>query len=119
MAASRQDGDKQPLEAFGKRCKRDIVQFVPFRNFAKRHISELAAETLAEIPAQITGFMKLHQVRPMIRRADSILPPAFAQYAVSLPALCCDNLWLLAVSRKATSKLRVCSCRRSSRCSSK
>lgn len=32
---------------------RDIVQFVPFRNYKTRPIEELAKDTLAEVPKQV------------------------------------------------------------------
>ncbi len=37
----------------GVLMSRDIVQFVPFRDFKNRPLSELAKETLAEIPSQV------------------------------------------------------------------
>jgi vacuolar-type H+-ATPase subunit F/Vma7 len=54
------DGDDMLLRSniSGQTAKRDIVQFVPFNKFANQHYSALAKETLAEIPAQITGFYK-------------------------------------------------------------
>ena len=48
----------------GKAAARDIVQFVPFNNFAKAgldsHLSRLhlAREVLAEVPDQFVSFMK-------------------------------------------------------------
>jgi hypothetical protein len=48
------DGDEHGLSSDGVQWERDIVQFVPFRNFKGSHPSRLAAETLAEIPAQVT-----------------------------------------------------------------
>lgn len=41
----------------GKKALRDIVQFVPFRNFGGNPIA-LAAEILKEVPKQLTDFMK-------------------------------------------------------------
>jgi hypothetical protein len=49
---------------------RDIVQFVPFRNFLRSGLNShtsrlhLAKEVLAEIPDQFLGFMKTNRVVP-------------------------------------------------------
>lgn len=63
------DGDTVKLEVNGVRAARDIVQFVPFANFLKiensMHAkSYLAREVLAEIPAQLVGYMKSRNVVP-------------------------------------------------------
>jgi hypothetical protein len=51
------DGDGMALRSSnGQIAARDIVQFVPFRDFASRGIAELAAEVLRELPNQITDF---------------------------------------------------------------
>lgn len=63
------DGDTIALEVNGVRAARDIVQFVPFKNFqnienqlnAKLY---LAREVLAEIPAQLVGYMKSRNIVP-------------------------------------------------------
>lgn len=53
------DADDKALRASnGEVAKRDIVQFVPMRNFKNAHPSVLAKEVLAEIPGQLLGFMK-------------------------------------------------------------
>ena len=59
------DGDAVRLtNPMGKAAARDIVQFVPFNNFAKAgldsHLSRLhlAREVLAEVPDQFVSFMK-------------------------------------------------------------
>ncbi|XP_050535991.1 copine-8-like isoform X2 [Daktulosphaira vitifoliae] len=65
------DGDTVTLEINGVRAARDIVQFVPFKDFqqitnplnAKSH---LAREVLAEIPAQIVSYMKSRNITPNI-----------------------------------------------------
>ena len=44
--------------------QRDIVQFVPFRQF-RGHPERLARETLAEVPGQLLSYMRLHEVRPL------------------------------------------------------
>lgn len=46
------DGDDGLLRSGSRVAERDIVQFVPFRNYTGQHYSRLAADTLAEIPEQ-------------------------------------------------------------------
>ncbi|RUS68814.1 hypothetical protein EGW08_023425 [Elysia chlorotica] len=65
------DGDDVRLSSRGRYAERDIVQFVPFRNFlqsgsASIHVSQahLAKEVLAEIPEQILGYMKRYGIKP-------------------------------------------------------
>jgi len=48
----------------GISAARDIVQFVPFREFAQRGASELAAEVLRELPNQITDFFSRVGIAP-------------------------------------------------------
>ncbi len=51
------DGDGKVLRSTrGIPAARDIVQFVPFRNFAHSGPSELSAEVLRELPKQVTEF---------------------------------------------------------------
>lgn len=50
------DGDEEPLrDARGQICKRDIVQFVRYRECMAR--GNLAEEVLKEIPEQVCGYM--------------------------------------------------------------
>ena len=42
---------------------RDIVQFVPFKNF-KNNIYKLAKETLKEIPTQLTDYFLKKNIHP-------------------------------------------------------
>lgn len=51
----------------GRTAVRDIVQFVPFRNF-HGNPTLLAKEVLAEVPQQLTGFMKSRAVEPIPRQ---------------------------------------------------
>lgn len=44
------------MDGMGRRAKRDIVQFVPFRNFEGRGLGALAEEVLREMPRQVTDF---------------------------------------------------------------
>ena len=41
----------------------DIVQFVPYRDFANNPM-ELARETLEEVPGQMLNYFKKHNIRP-------------------------------------------------------
>ncbi|KAH9489380.1 Copine-8 [Bulinus truncatus] len=64
------DGDTERLSYQGRVAERDIVQFVPFRNFLttgsnmKVSSAFLAKEVLAEIPDQILGYMKRYNIKP-------------------------------------------------------
>jgi vacuolar-type H+-ATPase subunit F/Vma7 len=58
------DGDKGGLKSReGIHAKRDVVQFVPFSNFAASPAA-LAAELLAEIPGQVHAFCSTHGFMP-------------------------------------------------------
>lgn len=72
------DADSVPLVSGGRRAARDIVQFVEFSRFNRPGHStkaELAKEVLAEIPDQLTGYMKSRNITPLSPRAppDSAL----------------------------------------------
>lgn len=80
------DADTIPLVFNGIQAQRDIVQFVPFRNFQRLHNvgaakAYLAKEVLAEIPDQVVGYMKSRNVKPMQSQAQhstntsSMAPP--------------------------------------------
>ncbi|XP_060071852.1 copine-8-like [Ylistrum balloti] len=66
------DGDEVRLSYNGKQAVRDIVQFVPFRDFLRGANSSnmqmcqaaLAKEVLAEIPDQFLSYMKAHNFKP-------------------------------------------------------
>ena len=58
------DSDEQLLMCnTGQRARADIVQFVPFRKF-QGNPTLLAKEVLAELPAQITNYMKWKNIIP-------------------------------------------------------
>lgn len=60
------DGDEVPLiSRHGQRCARDIVQFVPFRDFERAPPSELAKCVLAELPDQVTAFFRSRGIKPL------------------------------------------------------
>lgn len=78
------DGDTVRLTApDGRMAVRDIVQFVPFRNFLGRGANSsisrlhLAKEVLAEIPDQFLGFMKANKIvpKPPVNNPTRIEPP--------------------------------------------
>ncbi|XP_033626686.1 copine-8-like isoform X1 [Asterias rubens] len=64
------DGDEVRVSSRGQLAERDIVQFVPFRDFESsednRVLSQarLAKEVLAEVPEQFTSFMKKKGIKP-------------------------------------------------------
>lgn len=63
------DADTVPLEVQGVRATRDITQFVSFKDFQSYDNpaiakSNLAREVLAEIPNQVTSYMKLKNIIP-------------------------------------------------------
>lgn len=64
---NRLDGDDEVLESNGKKCDRDIVQFVPMRAY-QNDMMGLTDATLAEIPAQVLQFAKKKKVEPMAPR---------------------------------------------------
>jgi hypothetical protein len=60
------DGDDGVLRSkSGAAVKRDIVQFVPFRDFKSKPVSRLAAEVLREIPGQFTSYYQSVGVKPL------------------------------------------------------
>ncbi|KAL1020759.1 hypothetical protein UPYG_G00004270 [Umbra pygmaea] len=64
------DGDEVRVSSRGRFAERDIVQFVPFRDYMDRSgnqvlsMARLAKDVLAEIPEQLLGFMKSRGIEP-------------------------------------------------------
>ncbi|KAM9430483.1 copine-5-like [Salvelinus alpinus] len=64
------DGDDIRISSRGKLAERDIVQFVPFRDYMDRtgnHVlsmARLAKDVLAEIPEQLILYMKNRGIKP-------------------------------------------------------
>jgi hypothetical protein len=59
------DADDVPLVSrAGVKMCRDLVQFVPFNQFANKHYSVLASEVLDEIPRQLCEWAEMNGVRP-------------------------------------------------------
>lgn len=52
------DGDNGLMDNHGNRCKRDLVQFVPFNRF-KNNPMGLASDVLAELPTQLVEYNRL------------------------------------------------------------
>ena len=59
------DADEVPLysQRYRKQMSADIVQFVPFRDFANNPM-QLAKETLEEVPRQMLNYFRRRGVRP-------------------------------------------------------
>uniref|UniRef100_A0A3Q2C754 Copine 8 n=1 Tax=Cyprinodon variegatus TaxID=28743 RepID=A0A3Q2C754_CYPVA len=64
------DGDEVRVSSRGRQAERDIVQFVPFRDYIDRsgnHIlsmARLAKDVLAEIPDQFLSYMRTRGIKP-------------------------------------------------------
>merc|ERR1712156_1306467 len=79
----------------GKVASRDIVQFVPLRKFYDPFVvgglnsdpnqtkSNLAKEVLAEIPDQLTSYMKMKQIKPLNLSSPRLYP--------NIDSSCIDN----------------------------
>uniref|UniRef100_A0A3P8NEA4 C2 domain-containing protein n=1 Tax=Astatotilapia calliptera TaxID=8154 RepID=A0A3P8NEA4_ASTCA len=75
------DGDDVRISSRGKVAERDIVQFVPFRDYMDRtgnHVlsmARLAKDVLAEIPDQLISYMKSRAIKPNPVPVYSPTPP--------------------------------------------
>ena len=69
------DADDKPLYSskLQKQMERDIVQFVPFREF-KDDPYRLAQETLEEVPRQFISYMSLKSIQPNIEGLQHYQP---------------------------------------------
>lgn len=68
------DSDDRKLTIGGQVASRDIVQFVPMNKFVHngnqvRSQADLAKEVLAEIPAQMTGYMRSKHITPDLKQS--------------------------------------------------
>ncbi|XP_035595291.1 copine-9-like [Oncorhynchus keta] len=74
------DGDEVRVSSRGRFAERDIVQFVPFRDYMDQSgnqvlsMARLAKDVLAEIPEQLLGFMKTRGIEPQPALSSSELP---------------------------------------------
>ncbi|XP_051962400.1 copine-9-like isoform X2 [Xyrauchen texanus] len=74
------DGDEVRVSSRGRVAERDIVQFVPFRDYIDRSgnqvlsMARLAKDVLAEIPDQLLSFMKSRSIEPRPALSSSTTP---------------------------------------------
>uniref|UniRef100_A0A8C1IPY9 Copine family member IX n=1 Tax=Cyprinus carpio TaxID=7962 RepID=A0A8C1IPY9_CYPCA len=74
------DGDEVRVSSRGRAAERDIVQFVPFRDYIDRSgnqvlsMARLAKDVLAEIPDQLLSFMKSRGIEPRPALSPSPTP---------------------------------------------
>ncbi|CAG5124096.1 unnamed protein product [Candidula unifasciata] len=69
------DGDNGVLRSpSGEAANRDIVQFVPFRQYKQSSPAELARHVLAEIPRQVTDYFKMRAMPPNQLRPAPAVP---------------------------------------------
>ncbi|XP_043540333.1 copine-7-like [Chiloscyllium plagiosum] len=62
------------LSSYGQEAARDIVKFVPFREFKKAPTSALAKYVLAEVPKQVVEFYASQGLPPEPHK-QSVIPP--------------------------------------------
>ena len=74
------DGDDGMLTGSDNRTRaqRDIVQFVPFRDYRGKTPEAFSSELLAEIPYQLTSFMKSRNIQPRPRQTVVQAQPVIA-----------------------------------------
>uniref|UniRef100_A0A670JZP4 Copine family member 9 n=1 Tax=Podarcis muralis TaxID=64176 RepID=A0A670JZP4_PODMU len=71
LAMEELDGDEVRVSSRGRYAERDIVQFVPFRDYVDHsgnHVlsmARLAKDVLAEIPEQLLSYMKTRDIKPL------------------------------------------------------
>uniref|UniRef100_A0AAR2J1S6 C2 domain-containing protein n=1 Tax=Pygocentrus nattereri TaxID=42514 RepID=A0AAR2J1S6_PYGNA len=81
------DGDEVRISSRGRFAERDIVQFVPFRDYVDHrgnHIlsmARLAKDVLAEIPDQFLHYMRTRGIKP------NLSPPFYSSKPLSALAL--------------------------------
>jgi len=74
------DADVEPLrDARGRMAARDIVQFVPFRQF-RGDAAQLASETLKEVPEQLVQYFYSRGIPPM----EPVAQPQFEEEEIFL-----------------------------------
>eukprot|EP00904_Undaria_pinnatifida_P009983 jgi/Undpi1/6114/HiC_scaffold_20.g08599.m1 len=64
----------------GKQASRDIVQFVPMREFKTKGFHALAREVLAEVPQQVVEYMANNRIVPCKPKPRLPPPPPQQQY---------------------------------------
>ncbi|XP_005997254.1 copine-2 isoform X2 [Latimeria chalumnae] len=69
------DGDNRMLRSYtGEEAARDIVQFVPFREFRNAPKETLAKSVLAELPQQVVQYFKQRNLPPINTELESHNP---------------------------------------------
>jgi hypothetical protein len=82
-AMSELDSDEELLSVDGRKCARDIVQFVAINRFlvsGGNHVHsmvDLAREVLFEVPDQVISYMKLKGFKPNQPRGNGPTAPSF------------------------------------------
>ena len=80
------DGDDEILrDSNGRKATRDIVQFVSLRDFKNKSSQAFSAELLAEIPAQLCGFMRAKGLNPRQAGPAPVVAVATAMPMVNTP----------------------------------
>ena len=85
------DSDEVRLQVDGKYAERDIVQFVPLNKYLSQNKSfirsqaDLAKEVLAEIPDQMTGYMRSKGFKPVISQTPASQPTVPSQPMPNAP----------------------------------
>jgi len=70
------DGDKRRLvDRRGRPCSRDIVQFVPFRDFQNSRPEQLASCVLAELPQQLVDYFRKRSIKPSSKPSPPVYSP--------------------------------------------
>ncbi|KAK0410431.1 hypothetical protein QR680_005129 [Steinernema hermaphroditum] len=79
------DSDDALLTLNGRTAQRDIVQFVPLREFLGKYglngvygptaMARLAKEVLAEVPEQVTSYMNSMNIAPKVPKERQQMPP--------------------------------------------
>jgi copine 5/8/9 len=85
------DADERRLSARGRVASRDIVQFVPLRNFVTQTsggvvLADVSRALLAEIPGQLLEFMAQHKIMPNPRPVVPMPAPASTFPTAPVPA---------------------------------
>ncbi|XP_038132636.1 copine-9-like isoform X2 [Cyprinodon tularosa] len=86
------DGDEVRVSSRGRFAERDIVQFVPFRDYIDRSgnqvlsMARLAKDVLAEIPDQLMSFMKKRGIEPRPPLPSTSAPPSLTTTTSGTPS---------------------------------
>jgi hypothetical protein len=81
------DGDEVRLSHNGRVAKRDLVQFVPFRDYATKPRAALAAAVLEELPRQVEEWADLVRYQPPAAAAAPAVAAAGTVVAATAAAV--------------------------------